>query len=49
MEFVLVAGVALFLGFNLGVLAVRFLGLSEPDESPGRIRAHARTVSAWWR
>jgi hypothetical protein len=48
-ENVLVAAVALFLGFNLGVLVVRLHGLSGADEIPGRIQAHARAVSAWWR
>ena len=49
MEYVLVAGTALFLGFRLGVLVVRRLGPSGPDESPGRVPGHAHTVSAWWR
>jgi len=49
MENVLVAAVALFLGFNLGVLVVRLHGLPDLDETPGRIRAHAHNVSAWWR
>jgi len=49
MEYVLVAGTALVLGFRLGVLVVRRLGASGPDESPGRVPGHARTVSAWWR
>ena len=49
MEYILVAGVALFVGLNLGVLFVRRLGSSDPGEWPGRIPGHARTVSAWWR
>jgi hypothetical protein len=49
MEYVLVAGVALFLGVSLGVRFLRSLGLSDPDASPGCIRARAHTVSAWWR
>jgi len=49
MENVLVAAVALFLGFNLGVLVVRLHCLSDADDVPGRIQAHAHTVSAWWR
>jgi len=49
MEDVLVAAVALFLGFNLGVLVVRLHGLPDVDETPGPIPAHAHTVSAWWR
>lgn len=49
MENVLVAAVALFLGFNLGVLVVRLHRLPDSDEAPGRIRMPARAVSAWWR
>jgi len=49
MEYIPVAGVALFVGLNLGVLFVRRLGASDPGEWPGRIPDHARTVSAWWR
>ena len=49
MENVLVAAVALFLGFNLGVLVVRLHGLPGLDETPGQNRARAHTVSAWWR
>lgn len=49
MENVLVAAVALFLGFNLGVLVVKLHRLPESDEAPGRVRVPARAVSAWWR
>ena len=49
MENVLVAAVALFLGFNLGVLVVRLQCLSGADEMPGRVQAHGRAMSAWWR
>lgn len=49
MEHVLVVSVALFLGFNLGVLVVRLLDPSDPNDSPERLRAHVHTASAWWR
>lgn len=49
MENVLVVAVALFLGFNLGVLLVRRHGHPDADEAPGRTQAHAHPVSAWWR
>lgn len=49
MENVLAAAVALFLGFNVGVLVVRRHGFPDSDQTPGRVRAHAHTVSAWWR
>ena len=49
MENVLVAAVALFLGFNLGVLVVRRHGAPDSGETPGRVQAHPHTVSAWWR
>ena len=49
MEHVLVVSVALFLGFNLGVLIVRLLDPSDPNDSRERLRAHVHTASAWWR
>jgi hypothetical protein len=49
MEYLLIASVALFIGFGLGVLVMTFLVASDPDEltGPSPVRAHA--VSAWWR
>jgi hypothetical protein len=50
MDFILmIAGLALFMGFCLGVLVMRLLDLCDPDESSGQTGAHAHAGSAWWR
>lgn len=49
MDYLLIASVALVIGFCLGVLVLRLLDASDPDDSSGRTRAHAPAGSAWWR
>jgi hypothetical protein len=49
MVYLLIASVALVTGVCLGVLLMRLLDASDPDEWWGRTRAHAPAGSAWWR
>jgi hypothetical protein len=49
MEYLLIASVALFIGFGLGVLVMTHLAASDPDELTGPPLLRAHTVSAWWR
>jgi hypothetical protein len=41
----IVAGVSLLIGFCLGVLAMTFLDMVDPDETPGRVVARLVGVS----
>jgi len=41
----IVAGVSLLIGFCLGVLAMTFLDMVDPDETPGRVAARLVGVS----